>query len=83
LKEGFIKVDYDYIVGSAKMAKAAGVEHFSLISSGGANANSWFLYMKVKVCKLNVWFFAELCDKEWKCLRVRQSEISKHLAFRI
>uniref|UniRef100_A0A914WA45 Protein HTATIP2 n=1 Tax=Plectus sambesii TaxID=2011161 RepID=A0A914WA45_9BILA len=47
-KEGFIKVDHDYIVNSAKVAKAAGCQHFSLISSTGANPNSWFLYPKVK-----------------------------------
>uniref|UniRef100_A0A914W7G1 Protein HTATIP2 n=1 Tax=Plectus sambesii TaxID=2011161 RepID=A0A914W7G1_9BILA len=47
-KEGFIKVDHDYIVNSAKVAKAAGCQHFSLISSKDANANSWFLYLKVK-----------------------------------
>ena len=28
--------------------KAGGVKHIHLISSGGANANSWFLYTKCK-----------------------------------
>jgi hypothetical protein len=83
LKEEFIKVDHDYIVGSAKLAKAAGCEHFSLISSGGANANSWFLYMKVKVSILIHIVFAELRDKEWESFRVKQSEMWKHSVSRI
>jgi len=46
--EGFKKVDHDYIVNSAKLAKEHGTKHFNLVSSGGANKNSMFLYMKVK-----------------------------------
>jgi hypothetical protein len=80
LKEGFIKVDHDYIVGSAKLAKAAGCEHFSLISSQGANANSWFLYMKVKVSILIHFVFAESRDKESKFFRAKRNEMWKHSA---
>ncbi|CAG7718512.1 unnamed protein product, partial [Allacma fusca] len=47
-KDGFYKVDHDYVVGSAKLAKAGGCKHFQLVSSGGANKDSWFLYTKTK-----------------------------------
>lgn len=30
------------------LSRAAGIGHFSYISSAGANKNSWFLYMKTK-----------------------------------
>ncbi|CAI5443181.1 unnamed protein product [Caenorhabditis angaria] len=46
--DGFYKVDHDYVVNTAKLAKKHGVKQFILVSSGGANANSPFLYMKTK-----------------------------------
>ncbi|CAJ0932397.1 unnamed protein product, partial [Mesorhabditis belari] len=46
--KGFYRVDHDYIVESAKLAKAGGTKTFCLVSSGGANENSPFLYMKTK-----------------------------------
>lgn len=45
---GFYRVDHDYVVESAKLAKEGGCKHFHLVSSGGANKNSLFLYMKTK-----------------------------------
>jgi len=45
---GFYKVDHDYVVNSAKMAKVGGTKHFHLVSSVGANKNSYFLYPKTK-----------------------------------
>lgn len=47
-QDGFRKVDYDYVVGSAQMAKKNGVKQFHLISSAGADKNSYFLYPKTK-----------------------------------
>ncbi|UJR26588.1 hypothetical protein I4U23_007908 [Adineta vaga] len=46
--EGFRRVDFDYIVGAARLAKEAGCKHFHLLSSQGADAHSLFLYTKVK-----------------------------------
>ncbi|XP_013396045.1 oxidoreductase HTATIP2 [Lingula anatina] len=46
--EGFKRVDYDYVVNSGKMAKAGGCKHFHLVSSQGADKNSFFLYPKTK-----------------------------------
>lgn len=46
--EGFYKVDHDYVVNTAKLAKAGGVRHFHLVSSAGANPNGYFLYPKTK-----------------------------------
>ncbi|CAF0793959.1 unnamed protein product [Adineta steineri] len=46
--EGFRRVDFDYIVGAARLAKQEGCKHFHLVSSQGANENSYFLYPQVK-----------------------------------
>ncbi|XP_071955135.1 oxidoreductase HTATIP2-like [Antedon mediterranea] len=46
--EGFKKVDHDYVVNSAKLAKAGGCKHFNLVTSQGSNKNSYFLYPKTK-----------------------------------
>ena len=47
-KDGFVKVDYDYVVNSAKILKEAGCKDYHLLSSQGANANSYFLYTEIK-----------------------------------
>ena len=44
----FYKTDYTYYVEFAEYSKAAGVPHFSVISSKGADTSSWFYYFKVK-----------------------------------
>ena len=41
-------VDYTYQYEFAKMASENGVSHYSLISSIGANKNSFFFYAKIK-----------------------------------
>ncbi|KAK1798613.1 hypothetical protein P4O66_006907 [Electrophorus voltai] len=46
--EGFIRVDHDYVLKSAELAKAGGCTHFHLESSRGANKASSFLYLKTK-----------------------------------
>ncbi|CAG0919914.1 unnamed protein product [Notodromas monacha] len=46
--EGFVKVDHDYVVDSAKQAKEGGCKHFVLLTAVGANENSMFLYNKTK-----------------------------------
>ncbi|XP_078540350.1 protein HTATIP2 isoform X1 [Lissotriton helveticus] len=45
---GFIRVDHDYVLKSAQLAKAGGCKHFNLESSNGADKGSSFLYLKVK-----------------------------------
>ena len=45
---GFIKVDRDYVVESAKLAKQGGCNEFHLLTGQGSNKNSWFLYPRVK-----------------------------------
>lgn len=49
-QEGFVRVDRDYVVKSAELAKAGGCKHFNLMSSRGADKSSNFLYLQVKVC---------------------------------
>lgn len=44
----FVKVDYDYVVNTARVAKDAGVKHYQLVSSVGSDEKSWFLYTKTK-----------------------------------
>ncbi|KAJ8344346.1 hypothetical protein SKAU_G00316750 [Synaphobranchus kaupii] len=46
--EGFIRVDHDYVLKSAQLAKAGGCSHFNLESSRGADKASSFLYLRVK-----------------------------------
>jgi oxidoreductase len=47
-KEEFIKVDYTYVMNSAFLCQKLDIKHFSLISSGGANSKSCFLYLRTK-----------------------------------
>ncbi|XP_029945635.1 oxidoreductase HTATIP2 [Salarias fasciatus] len=46
--DGFVRVDHDYVLKSAELAKAGGCSQFHLETSRGANKNSSFLYLKVK-----------------------------------
>ncbi|OQV13359.1 putative Oxidoreductase HTATIP2 [Hypsibius exemplaris] len=46
--EGFVKIEHDYVVGSAINAKEGGTRHFHLISAAGVSENSWFLYGQTK-----------------------------------
>ncbi|XP_019849185.1 PREDICTED: oxidoreductase HTATIP2-like isoform X2 [Amphimedon queenslandica] len=46
--EAFVRIDRDLVVRFAEQAKAAGVPHFSLLTSYGSNPNSFFLYTKTK-----------------------------------
>ncbi|XP_057551111.1 oxidoreductase HTATIP2 isoform X1 [Hippopotamus amphibius kiboko] len=46
--EGFVRVDRDYVLKSAELAKAGGCKHFNLLSSKGADESSNFLYLQVK-----------------------------------
>ena len=47
-KENFRKVDYDYVVKLASLAKSFGTEKFLVVSSLGANAKSSIFYSRVK-----------------------------------
>ncbi|MFN6943995.1 MAG: NAD-dependent epimerase/dehydratase family protein [Cytophagaceae bacterium] len=47
-KEAFRKVDFELVVELAKKAKNNGVNSFHVISSMGADKNSFFFYNKVK-----------------------------------
>lgn len=44
----FIEIDHGINYALAKLAKEAGIKRVVLVSSMGANANSWFLYPKTK-----------------------------------
>jgi len=50
LQEGFYRVDHDYVVNSAQLARKGGCSQFHLVSSVGANKNSSFLYPRTKLC---------------------------------
>jgi oxidoreductase len=47
-QEEFEKVDYTYVTDSAVMAINAGIPHFSVVSTVGADPDSWFLYLRTK-----------------------------------
>ncbi len=46
--EGFVRVDHDYVLESATLAKRAGCKDFHLVTSQGSNKDSWFLYPQTK-----------------------------------
>ncbi|KAJ2491510.1 Oxidoreductase htatip2 [Coemansia sp. RSA 2052] len=46
--DGFYKVDHDYALNAVRACKEAGIEHFSICSSMGANKASRFLYTRTK-----------------------------------
>jgi len=47
-REAFYKIDHDYSVGFATLARARGVSRFGLNSSLGADRNSSIYYLRVK-----------------------------------
>jgi len=47
-KDGFVRVDYDYVVNSANILKDAGCKQFHLLTSKGSDPNSFFLYPATK-----------------------------------
>jgi uncharacterized protein YbjT (DUF2867 family) len=47
-QDAFRKVDHDYTLAVANMAKAAGVTRFAVVSSVGASARSSNFYLRVK-----------------------------------
>lgn len=46
--DNFIKIDKEYVISTAKLAKAAGVEEFHYVSASNANASSSLLYPRTK-----------------------------------
>ncbi|XP_014783415.1 oxidoreductase HTATIP2 [Octopus bimaculoides] len=44
----FVRVDHDYVLKTAEVAKASGCKHFSVVSSNGADRNSNFFYRRAK-----------------------------------
>ncbi|KAF1785560.1 NAD(P)-binding domain [Phytophthora cactorum] len=44
----FRKVDLEYVIKSAEVSKAADVSYMDLLTSQGANKNSWFVYPQTK-----------------------------------
>lgn len=47
-KEAFFKVDFDYVVNTAKIAKSNNIAQFAVVSSLGADKNSTVFYSKTK-----------------------------------
>ncbi|XP_076450349.1 protein HTATIP2-like [Babylonia areolata] len=45
---GFVRVDHDYVLSAASIAKDEGCHHFSVISTMSANKNSSMLYTRTK-----------------------------------
>lgn len=47
-RQNFRRVDYDYVLGFARAARVAGVDHFLVVSSVGASPNALTFYSRVK-----------------------------------
>jgi len=48
-QEGFKRVDHDYVLKTAELAKAGGLKHMEFMSTYGANHKSGNLYTGTKV----------------------------------
>ncbi|XP_041366275.1 oxidoreductase HTATIP2-like [Gigantopelta aegis] len=46
--ESFVRVDHDYVIKSAELAKSGGCKHFNFISTKWADRNGTLLYIKTK-----------------------------------
>jgi hypothetical protein len=46
--EEFTKVDHDYVLYSASLCEKFNIPHYSTVSTTGADASSWFAYMRIK-----------------------------------
>lgn len=76
-KDGFYKVDHDYVMSVGKVARAAGCQDFHLVSSDGANKNSCLLYTRTKgevESELKDLGFQRLCMYHPKLLMVDREE---------
>lgn len=47
-KEAFYHIDFDYITHAAQLARDAGIKHFNLMSTSGADHTSSFHYLRTK-----------------------------------
>lgn len=47
-RAAFSRIDHDYPLAVARIARAAGAKAFALTSATGADARSWFFYNRVK-----------------------------------
>ncbi|MBX3018791.1 MAG: NAD(P)H-binding protein [Bdellovibrionaceae bacterium] len=47
-RENFRRIDFDYNLAFAKLARASGVKHYILLSAAGVSADSRIFYNKVK-----------------------------------
>ncbi|KAK7500426.1 hypothetical protein BaRGS_00008333 [Batillaria attramentaria] len=46
--QGFVRVDHDYVLNAASIAKEEGCHHFNIISTMSADKNSSLLYTRTK-----------------------------------
>ncbi|KAM6172675.1 oxidoreductase HTATIP2 isoform 2-T2 [Erethizon dorsatum] len=72
--EGFVRVDRDYVLKSAELAKTGGCKHFNLLSSQGADKSSKFLYLQVKKF---TWLLLKYLQQEGVCYVVSQLLVKK------
>ncbi|GAB5577666.1 oxidoreductase HTATIP2 isoform X1 [Prionailurus iriomotensis] len=73
--EGFVRVDRDYVLKSAELAKAGGCKHFNLLSSKGADKSSNFLYLQVKNLKFWIRIFIIIRPPEADYLQNPKGEV--------
>lgn len=59
LQEGFKRVDHDYVLKCAELAKSGGMKHMMFMSTYGANHKSGNLYTGTKVLDVDT-FSTEL-----------------------
>lgn len=68
--EAFKRVDYDYCLQAAKLAKASGVKHFVIVTAVNANSKSVAYYSKIKGQLQKA-----LIDLDFDCLSIFQPSL--------
>lgn len=68
-QQGFVKVDHDYVLKTAEIAKASGCKHFLHTSSQGSDKNSSLLYTRTKVSSAS----KHINSKSWSSMHGKQS----------
>ena len=48
----YYRINHDYVVSCAQLAKSGGCSQYHLVSAGGANKDSLLMPVRAKVCDL-------------------------------
>ena len=61
MQAGYYRVDHDYVINAAQLAKKGGCSQFHLVSAAGAKKESLMMAIRAKVCCCLPVLFSEAC----------------------